>query len=144
MFGEQTKNSSDLGRNLVQLVENRQCDEDINFEVLDLQDELFVEEACDERLMNRPKKRKNNMKCIETRKKWNIDEETEIVSLCRKNFKNSKAPNNETVKKAQALSKNLGGSIHKRSYSSLKNKIFRMYQKKDTNATIKNLVSKVK
>lgn len=97
---------------------------DGNDEVLHLAEDFFIEEEIDE------VKSKKKRVPAENRVKWSQLEEEEIRELFKKQFRKNEKPSASKVKAALKESKGKGGVIHLRTISSLKNKVFRMLNKK--------------
>ena len=113
------------GRTLDSLIAKNKGHEDM--EALDLQDELFADVGREEILENKRPTTKAR-KCLETRQKWTLEEEAEIKTLFEKYFERKVTPTAKSIKKAHEASKKNKGEVYKRSVSSLKNKVLRMYR----------------
>ena len=113
------------GRTLDSLIAKNKGHEDM--EALDLQDELFADVGT-EKILEKKRPTTKARKCLETRQKWTLEEEAEIKTLFKKYFERKVTPTAKSIKKHMKPAKNNKGKVHKRSVSSLKNKVLRMYR----------------
>ena len=71
----------------------------------------------------------NTNKPVPNRIRWSEAEDNEIQQLFATFLKKAERPSTADIKDVMNTSENNGGLIHKRSLSSMKNKIFRMIPK---------------
>ena len=94
------------------------CERSMN-KLMDMAEHFFDEEEVEEQKSSRKQTRMPH-----SRVKWTTQEEAEIKDLIK--FTEDK-PTAGEIRRAQKRSARKGGNLHKRSFSSLKNKVLRMW-----------------
>ncbi len=95
-------------------------------ETLDVAENFFQNEEKDEKKSSKPKRKAP----CDGRVPWTQEEEEELSVLFREHLKVGRLPSPEKISMAIKYSKQSSGVIHKRSLSSVKNKVIRMLRKK--------------
>lgn len=101
-------------------------EEVVDPEVFQIAEDFFSLEETEERQTDVKRK----FVPAQNRVKWTDNEEDEIKELFKKYFENKSKPSAKAVRLLMKKSKERNGSVHQRTVSALKNKVYRMLRTK--------------